>query len=122
MLTDRLSIALERGLVTVPETGAIGVFGARSSHNLDALPKDRTRVITRYFPEHTHFESLGFDVSTRPDGRFMLTIVALPRAKDDARQLIAQAAALSDGPVVVDGQNTDGIDGILRDFRAFGIF
>ena len=120
MLSDRLSIALSRGLVTVPETGAIGIFGARVGDDLGLLPKDRLQVITRHYPDHAHFAQQGYKVTTEAEGRFALTLVVLPRAKDEARDLIARGAGLSDGPLVVDGQKTDGIDSLIKELRARG--
>ena len=120
MLSDRLPIALSRGLASVPEAGSIGVFGARATDRLDALPGDRVQVVTRYYPDHAHFKALGYDVTTESDRCYALTIVVLPRARDDARRLIAHAVAASDGPVVIDGQKTDGIDSVLKELRPRG--
>lgn len=48
-----------------------------------------------------------------------MAIVVLPRAKRLARGLVARAAACApDGWVVVDGQKTDGIDGLFREIKA----
>jgi 16S rRNA (guanine1207-N2)-methyltransferase len=46
-------------------------------------------------------------------------VVCLPRAKAQARALVAMAAALvvPGGPVAVDGQKTDGIDALLKEVR-----
>jgi 16S rRNA (guanine1207-N2)-methyltransferase len=43
-------------------------------------------------------------------------VVVLPRARDRARGLIARAAALG-GPVMVDGDRVNGVDGLLKDLR-----
>ena len=120
MLSVRLPIALERGLVSLPESGTIGVFGVRASDRLDVLPKERLQVIARHYPDHKHFGDLGFDVATEPSANYALSIVVLPRAKDEARLLIAQAAARTNGVVAVDGQKTDGIDGLLKEMRTRG--
>ena len=117
MLSDRLPIALERGLATLPDTGLIGVFGARAGDRLDALPKDRAQVVTRHYPDHAHFASLGYDVTTSPSESYALAIVVIPRAKDEARHMITQASRLSEGAIIVDGQKTDGIDGVLKELR-----
>lgn len=117
MLSERLTIALDRGLVSVPDAGSIGVFGARATDTLDALPADRVQVITRHYPDHAHFLARGYAVTTKAVGPFALTIVVLPRAKDESREMIATAAALSEGPIVIDGQKTDGVDSLIKEMR-----
>jgi len=48
---------------------------------------------------------------------YAATVIILPRAKDLARDLIAHAAATTSGPIIVDGQKTDGVDSIWRACR-----
>jgi 16S rRNA (guanine1207-N2)-methyltransferase len=44
-------------------------------------------------------------------------MVCIPRAKDRARALVAEAADVTDGPVIVDGTKTDGIESMLKACR-----
>ena len=112
----RLDIALASGGLTLPE-GRIAVLGPRAGAPLDALPKDRTEVITGFFPDHQYFERQGLTCRTVPEGRYDLVLVLLPRAKALARAWIAQAAEICDGVIAVDGTKDAGVESVLRDCR-----
>lgn len=112
----RLSLALGAGL-DLPEAARIAVFAPRIDTDLTALPQDLCHVITGFKPDHDYFAGLGFTCNTAPEGRYGAALVCLPRAKDAARDLIAQACAVTDGPVIVDGQKTDGIESALKGCR-----
>lgn len=115
MLSTRLSLALETSVFTLPETGRIAVVGARAASDLTMLPNDRTTVISRFFPDYNAFEARGFAVDVGISGKqYAATIIALPRARRDAQAVIAEASAATDGPLVIDGQKTDGIASILK--------
>ena len=118
MLTDRLPLALDRGLFAVPAEGRIGVFGARQADALSSLPKDRVDVIQRHFPDYAAFQRMGYSTTTAPVGPFALSIVCLQRSKDESRNLIAEAGRLTNGPVVIDGAKTNGADRFAKDLRA----
>ncbi|MEC7299165.1 MAG: MFS transporter, partial [Pseudomonadota bacterium] len=112
----RLDIALASGGLTLPE-GRIAVLGPRAGAPLDALPKDRTEVITGFFPDHQYFERQGLTCRTAPEGRYDLVLVLLPRAKALTRAWIAQAAEICDGVIAVDGTKDAGVESVLRDCR-----
>ena len=112
----RLSLALEAGL-DLPEAARIVVFAPRIDTDLTALPQDLCHVITGFKPDYDYFSGLGYTCHTAPDGRYGAALICLPRAKDAARDLIAQACAVTDGPVIVDGQKTDGIESALKACR-----
>lgn len=119
MLSTRLSLALENGVFALPETGRIAVVGARASDNLEMLPKDRTSVITRFFPDYHAFKARGFAVDVgMKDAEFATSVIALPRARRAAQALIASAALSTKGPLVIDGQKTDGIASILKAMKS----
>ncbi|MDE4132553.1 class I SAM-dependent methyltransferase [Phaeobacter sp. QD34_3] len=115
----RLSLALETGGFALPEEGRIAVFHPRRDHDLAALPKDRLLLIQPMRAEYDAFAAQGYDC--RPDlpadMRFAAAVVFLPRAKVQARMNVAQAATATDGPVLVDGAKTDGIDSIYKALR-----
>jgi 16S rRNA (guanine1207-N2)-methyltransferase len=115
---SRLSLALEGGEVRLPEIGRIAVFGPREGMDLGALPTERVCVLTGFKPDHDHFAALGYECAILPEGRFAASLVCLPRAKPLARAMLAQAAGVTDGPVIVDGQKTDGIESALKDLRS----
>lgn len=119
MRSARLDQALDLGLFTLPQAGAIAVIRPRLGDDLSALPRDRVTVITGFRPDHDWFAARGHTTAAKAEGPFAAAIVCLPRAKAHARALLAEAASIvtAGGPVIVDGQKTDGIDAVLKDLR-----
>ncbi|WP_306115917.1 MULTISPECIES: class I SAM-dependent methyltransferase [unclassified Roseovarius] len=118
MSAARLSLALETGEITLPDTGRIAVFGPRGGvHDLSGLPLDRLHVLTGFKPDVDYFSARGLTCATLPEGRYSASVVFLPRAKRLARGLIARTMDVTDGPVIVDGAKTDGVESILKDCR-----
>jgi 16S rRNA (guanine1207-N2)-methyltransferase len=117
-LSARLTLALGAGHIALPEIGRIAVFAPRAGADLSALPRDRVQVITTFKPDHDHFTALGFHCATAPSGRYAAALVCVARARALAQAMIATAMAASDGPVIVDGDKTDGIESMLRALRA----
>lgn len=120
MPQSRLSLALETGAVTIPATGLVAVFRPRAETDLSALPRDRVRIIQGFRPDHDAWAARGYACAVAPEGTYAAALVCVPRAKAEARALIAEAVALTDGPVIVDGQKTDGIDSLLKACRQRG--
>lgn len=121
MVGSRLSAAFDSGLVTLPETGRIAVFRPVAGADLSALPKERVHVIQGFRPDHDAFAAAGYDTGTAPEGAYAAALVCVPRAKEEARALIAQAVALAGGgPVIVDGMKVDGVESLWRDCRRIG--
>lgn len=116
-MSVRLTLAASAGL-SIPETGIVGVFGVTPDFDLSALPRDRVELVLRHKPDFDHFDGLGWRVVTEPSQRYATAIVALPRAKPAAHAVIWQALDQTDGPIVVDGLKSDGIDSILKAVRA----
>jgi len=118
MQSDRLDLALASGVIDLPAEGRIAVYRPQAGDDLTALPQDRLAVLTGFRPDHDAFRAHGF--ATDPAPPYAAALVCLPRARDHARALVAQAAAevAPGGPVIVDGQKTDGIEPMLRDLRA----
>ena len=116
-MADRLALAMEAGL-TLP-SGRMAALSPRAGTSLDALPKGCVHVVQGFKPDHDAFAAQGFDVGVAPEGLYASAAVFLPRAKAEARRLVAQAAALvpEGAPIVVDGAKTDGADALLRDCR-----
>jgi 16S rRNA (guanine1207-N2)-methyltransferase len=117
MRSARLSLALETGALTLPDHGTIAVYRPHLGDDLSELPADRLVVLTGFRPDHDHFATR---YSVTPAPPYAAAIVCLPRAREAARALIAQAEAEAapGGMIVVDGQKTDGIDTALKDLRA----
>ncbi len=117
MSAFRLTWALGNGTFTLPPEGRIAVFRPRRGMDLGALPMDRVHVIQGFRPDHDAFAARGYDTGTAPEGVYGLSIVFLPRSRGEARQLVARASAVTEGPVVVDGRKSDGIEGLIREIR-----
>lgn len=117
MRSSRLNLALDTGAVTLPPEGPVAVFRPRVGDDLSDLPKERVVVLTGFRPDVEHFAARGYAVE--PAAPYAAALVCLPRAKAEARALIAQAAAevVPGGRVIVDGQKTDGVDAVLKDLR-----
>ncbi len=113
----RLSLALGGGGLSLPDDARIAVFAPTPDHDLSELPQDLCHVITGTKPDSDYFGALGFACNTAPEGRYGAALVCLPRAKDRARALIAEAADVTDGQVIVDGLKTDGIESAMKACR-----
>ncbi len=115
-MSQRLIHAVETGAVALPP-GRIAVFAPRAGTAL-ALPPDAVQIVTAFRPDHDWFAARGYDCTRTPTGEFAAAYVLLPRARDAARGVIAQAAALVPGrTVIVEGAKTDGIDALWRELR-----
>ena len=116
----RLDLALEAGLA-LPD-GPIAVFHPRRGEDLGPVARPGTQIVTPHAPDAAYFTAVlaarGVTCLRAPQGRLALSFVCLPRSRPEARDLIAQALAATDGPVVIDGQKDDGAEAILRDLRA----
>jgi 16S rRNA (guanine1207-N2)-methyltransferase len=116
MRSQRLSLALETGVLALPVTGQIAVYRPRIGDDLSALPRGQVVVLTGFKPDHDHFAQ-SHAVNAAPP--YAAALVCLPRSREAARALIARAAAevAPGGVIAVDGQKTDGIDTALKDLR-----
>jgi 16S rRNA (guanine1207-N2)-methyltransferase len=117
-MSARLALALDAGLFRLPDEGRIAVFGGEAGEALAALPRDRTDVIQTDFLRHRALLATGWRALTAPEGRYAAAVVVVPRAKEAAQARMAAARAVTDGPIVVDGQKTDGVEPLLRALRA----
>ncbi len=117
MSATRLRILLESGEIDVPKGARLLLFGPRQDHDLSALTEFDLFAIQGFRPDFDALAARGINVGTTVEGRCDAAIVFLPRSKPAARQHIARARQATDGPVIVDGHKTDGIESILRDLR-----
>ena len=119
MTVSRLSLALDDG-AALPPSGGIVVIGATADTDLSAFPKDRLTVVQGFRPDHDRLAAKGFEVRVATTGSFAGAVICLPRSRDEARALVAEAAGCVEpgGPIWLDGQKTDGIDAMLRDVRS----
>lgn len=114
-------MALDSGAWVLPASGDIAVYRPAIGDDLQALPKARVVVLTGFRPDHDHFAGLGYRVALT--GQAGAALICVPRAKPQARALLAEACqALRPGAVMaVDGQKTDGVEAVLKDCRALGL-
>ncbi|KIN74015.1 class I SAM-dependent methyltransferase [Sulfitobacter guttiformis] len=118
MLDSRLPLALNGGGLEWPADGDIAVFAPSMDVDLEGIPKDRAEIIQDFYPAYAAWSARDYKSSVSAGKRYAAAIVCLPRAKVEARAMIAQACALSEGVVVIDGQKTDGVEGILKAMKA----
>lgn len=117
MLDARLPLALSDGL-DLPGEGRIAVFRPAVDADLPGLDLERCDIIQDFKPLYDAWDTRPGTARQQPDGRYGAAIVCLPRAKAEARALVAQACAVSDGVIVVDGQKTDGVESIFREMKS----
>ena len=114
----RLRLALDEEGLTLPETGRIAIIAPDAEFDLSMLPRDRVDVVQSFYPHHTVFSDLGYTCIPTLGGNYAACLICLPRSKQQARALIAQAeAATPDGLILVDGQKVSGIESVLREVR-----
>lgn len=117
MSESRLTLALDAGAVHLPPSGNIAVYAPPAGADLTALPASRLRIVHGTAQDFAYWQALGFSVSVSPPESAAGAVVCLPRSKAAARSRIARALAHG-GPVIVDGQKTDGVDALLKELRA----
>lgn len=117
MLDARLPLAVDGGLEW-PDHGKIAVFSPSADQELVGLEPDQVQIVAGFRPHVDAWGVRGFDTVQVAQGPYAAALVCLPRAKAEARALIAAACAQSAGVVVIDGQKTDGIESILKAIRA----
>lgn len=113
----RLDLALEAGL-SLPASGPIAIFHPQRGEDLGDAQRADTLIVTPHAADHAWFSAMGLTCVQRLEQRVAAAMVCLPRSRVEGRDLIAQAASLCDGPLIIDGQKTDGVDTMLRDLRA----
>lgn len=121
MRDSRLTLALDAGAVSLPSEGVIAVYRPRADEDLSALPKDRVAIIQGFKPDHDAWAARGYACAPAADGSYAAALVCVPRAKAEGQALIADAVARTNGgPVMIDGQKTDGIDSLYKALRKRG--
>lgn len=118
MIDARLPLAVDAGL-TLPQDVSVVVFGPSSASVLPGLIPDRTTVVHPVKMDHDAWARRGFSAAPAAvaGATYRAALVVLPRAKAEARAIVAAAAAQTDGPLIIDGQKTDGIDSMLKAVR-----
>ncbi|KAJ54872.1 hypothetical protein ACMU_14000 [Actibacterium mucosum KCTC 23349] len=119
MSDPRLTLALQDA--PLDEFARIAVFGPPADADLSALSAAQVAIVQPFKPDHDIWVARGFTASPQLPESADAAIVFLPRAKAEARHLVATALRLTcGGPVWIDGQKTDGIDSMLKPCRQRG--
>lgn len=108
--STRLRLAQEAGL-SLPQ-GPVAVFGATPDADLSDVTEPV--IVSRDARVHARFSN----ASETPPDEAGAAIVLLSREKARARDDLATAARITNGPLIVDGQKTDGIEPMLKALRA----
>ena len=117
MLDARLAIALEAGGLTLPVGGSIAVINPPAEAELSALRAHQLVIIDGFKPSYEKWKERGFASQVAIGSDYAAIVLSLPRSKADARAMIADAMRATRGPIIIDGQKTDGVDSILRDVK-----
>ncbi len=115
MTLARLAHALETGVLDLSDTPRVVLLEPNPDVDLGVLPVRDVTVQHNFKPSFDHFDAMGARVTTAATGPADVVHVTLPRSRELARGLIAQAEAIApNGLVIVDGAKTDGIDAMLK--------
>jgi len=107
-------LALASGDVTLPD-GPLVFLNAPGDVDLAGLAPDRLTFEQDIYPDYKILRDRNLNACARAEGVFSAAILFLPRAKAHARALVARAAALTKGGLIlVDGQKTDGVAALLK--------
>ncbi|APX89507.1 hypothetical protein BV394_07080 [Brevirhabdus pacifica] len=124
MTEHRLSLALGSGALSLPPSGRICLHGANAEaglHRLDDVAPERLLAIQGFRPEHDALARQGLEVTTNlPEPESCAAVlVQAPRARARAHQMLAEAWEMvaPGGLILLDGQKTDGIEGLQKDLR-----
>ena len=119
MTLARLDHALETGALTLSETARIVLLEPAVDADLGSLPAQDITVQQNFKPSYDIFAAMGVSVTTTATGPADVVHVTLPRSRDLAHGLLAQAETIAKGGlVIVDGAKTDGIDAMLKVVRS----
>lgn len=112
-------MAIEESGLSLPSEGRIAVFAPRVGFDIGALPRDRCDIIQTQKTDFQAYKDAGYTCVLREEGPYVAAVVALPRAKAQARDFIARAVAAAPF-VVVDGQKTEAVESIFKSCRQRG--
>ncbi|MFP7674103.1 class I SAM-dependent methyltransferase [Marivita sp. S0852] len=119
MTLPRLAHALETGALELPKDARLVFLEPTDEFDVSDFDVGDIEVQQNDKPSFDRFEQIGARVAVHVDGPADFVHVSLPRSRDLARGLIAQANDIAKGGVVlVDGAKTDGIDATLKAVKA----
>ncbi|MCK0149876.1 methyltransferase [Marivita sp. S6314] len=119
MTLPRLDHALQTAALELPPDARLAFLEPNAEFDVTAFEGASVQVQQNDKPGYDRFAALGATVATHVDGPVDVVHVTLPRSRELARGLIAQAQEIApEGLVIVDGAKTDGIDPALKAVKA----
>ncbi|RMA43721.1 methyltransferase [Rhodophyticola porphyridii] len=118
MTPDRWTLALESGILTLPDEARTLVLRARGGADFGGLGE--VTAVQGFYPDHRLLAERGIAVSTAAEGIFDAALVQIVKSKAESLSLIAEALAhlRIGGLLMVDGQKAEGIESVLKTVRA----
>lgn len=115
MDTSRLTAWLEDAS-PLPETGRVGVFNAWPGLALPGVAPDRIRAVQPLAGAHAALVAQGLKTAPQVNYYYDAVIIRVPREKDRALAYLGDAVPRTaiGGPIILDGQKTDGIESLLK--------
>ena len=114
-MPDRLQLAIEKGHVTLPE-GNILVCNASKDTSLSGFEREQTQVLSQSFSVNAGLRASGWQKRTALPA-YAAAVVILPRARDAQRAALRFARTQTDGPIIVDGNKSDGVEALYRELK-----
>lgn len=107
------TLALDQGCVLALNAAPAPIL--RECAKLDCIQPLR--------PINDALRQSGHTVVQGPTGQYRTTLLRLPRSRDEARGMFAQAWDVTepDGIIAVTGAKTDGIDALIKGLRTLGL-
>lgn len=104
----------------LPAEGRIGVFNAWPGIELPGVAPDRIRAVQPMAAEHAALAAQGLNTAQQVNNTYDAVIIRVPREKDRALAYLGDAVSRTSvaGPIILDGQKTDGIESLLKLCRA----
>jgi 16S rRNA (guanine1207-N2)-methyltransferase len=118
MSSSRLSHALGAGGLMLPDEGRIAVFNPPADFDPAGIAVDRISCIQSFKPSCEALSARGFDVQSEAQDGYGAALICLPRARDHARALVAQAVRATQGLIIIDGAKTDGVEPLLKALKS----
>ncbi len=116
MAPTRLSLALDKGLLVLPD-GPVGFWNAPEGFQ---PPVEDAYLSQAFAPVFDQFRRAGFRVTPTPEGQVAASVVFCHRAREATLDLLSRAMELTDpgGLIVLEGDKTDGVDSAIKALKS----
>ncbi len=115
-MSDRLRLAVENGHVVLPEDGDILVLNPQDNSDLSIFDSERTFFESWSARRNKALEAANLRTHVWSD-LVAAAVLFLPRAREAQRAAFRRARQMTDGPIIIDGDKTDGVDAFYRELR-----